>query len=181
VIFATVGNATQGFGRLIHAVDAWVAKGLAEGRPVFIQTGHSRDVVPQYCDWRAFLPMDEFEWRLRSARLVICHGGCGTVLQAVRLGKLPVVMPRRKKYEEHVNDHQIQLVEALASEGYVVPAYEAEDLPEAIAAAATHRHDRSPGRSPAPMMRLVRDAIETIVGAQAICGDRVSPQVTERE
>ena len=180
MIFATVGNATQEFGRLIRAVDDWVAKGLAEGQPVFIQTGHSREVVPQYCEWGAFLPMDEFDWRLSSARLVICHGGCGTVLQAVRLGKVPVVMPRRKKYQEHVNDHQIQLVEVLASEGYVVPAYEPADLPGAIATAA-YRHGRSPGRSPAPMIGLVRDAIATIVGAPAICGDRVSLRVTERE
>jgi UDP-N-acetylglucosamine transferase subunit ALG13 len=180
VIFATVGNARQGFGRLIRAVDGWVAEGLAEGQPVFIQTGHSTECVPKYCDWRAFLPMDEFEWRLRSAHLIICHGGCGTILQAVRLGKLPVVMPRRKRYREHVNDHQVQLVEVLASEGYVVPAYEPEDLPGAIAT-AKHPHYRSPERSPAPMVEMVRDAIETLAGAPAAWANRVSAGVTERE
>jgi UDP-N-acetylglucosamine transferase subunit ALG13 len=179
VIFATVGNATQGFGRLIRAVDAWVAKGLAEGQPVFIQTGHSREIIPQHCHWLAFLPMDEFDWRLRSARLVISHGGCGTVLQAIRLGKVPVVMPRRKKHQEHVNDHQMQLVQVLASEGYVVPAYEAGELPGAIAA-AMNRGDPSPDRSPAPMLRLITDAIETISGAPAACRNRVSPVGRDR-
>lgn len=42
------------------------------------------------------------------------------------------MMPRRKKYEEHIDDHQVELVQALAAEGRVIPAYEPEDLPGAI-------------------------------------------------
>ena len=38
-MFVTVGNATQGFARLLQAVDAAAGEGFFEGEPVLIQTG----------------------------------------------------------------------------------------------------------------------------------------------
>jgi UDP-N-acetylglucosamine transferase subunit ALG13 len=77
------------------------------------------------------VPRAEFERLAAGASLVISHGGT-TVLEVVRLGKVPVVMPRRRKYGEHVNDHQLEFVELLAAEGRVAPAWEPEDLPHAV-------------------------------------------------
>jgi UDP-N-acetylglucosamine transferase subunit ALG13 len=135
LIFVTVGNATQGFRRLLDEVERLATDGLFGPEPVLIQSGNAPDFKSRRAEVRPFLPMDEFMRRLKEADLIISHGGCGTLLSAVRLGKIPVVMPRRKKYGEHVNDHQVQLTEALAAEGLVVPAYEPEDLPGAIAEA----------------------------------------------
>jgi UDP-N-acetylglucosamine:LPS N-acetylglucosamine transferase len=109
--------------------------------------------------------MEEFDRRLEEADLVISHGGC-TVLSAIRLGKVPVVMPRRKKYGEHVNDHQVQLVQALAEEGRVIPAYEPEDLPGAIGKAMEARGKRlevGGERKQNRMLELVGKAIEELM------------------
>jgi UDP-N-acetylglucosamine transferase subunit ALG13 len=131
VVFVTVGTPTQGFSRLLQAVDRLTDSGLFAGEPVFMQIGSTRDFVPMHCDWAVFVPRSEFERLVADAGLIICHGGA-TVLEMVRLGKVPVVMPRRRQYGEHINDHQLELVELLASEGRVVPAWEAADLPGAI-------------------------------------------------
>src|SRR5262249_43281816 len=88
------------------------------------------------------------------------HGGV-TQLSVVRLGKIPVVMPRLRKYGEHVNDHQVQLVRELAVDGWVVPAYEPVDLAGAIGD-ARGRPARAVPR--APMLDLVRGAIEELGG-----------------
>jgi UDP-N-acetylglucosamine transferase subunit ALG13 len=162
VIFVTVGNATQGFRRLISAVDALAGDGLWVGEPVFIQTGHTADVKLQHCEYKPFLSMDEFQRWMEKADLIICHGGC-TQLQAIRLGRVPVVMPRRKKYGEHVNDHQLQLVEVLATDGRIVPAYEPEDLPHAIIEARKRNAQRTPPPS-SLMLTLVGEAIEQFLG-----------------
>ena len=163
MIFVTVGNATQRFRRLLDAVDELKGKGLFHQEPVFIQTGHNPDFHPRYCGHKPFLGMDEFQQQMEKADLIITHGGCGTLLQCVRLGKVPVVMPRRKKYGEHVNDHQVQLIEALAAEGRVVPAYVPEDLPEAIAEA--RRRAGLPCLPPrSRMLELVAQAIEELLG-----------------
>ncbi len=130
MVFVTVGTPTQKFSRLLQAVDHLVDSGFFRGEPVFMQTGSTLGFVP-HCSWTAFVPRAEFERLVAEASLIISHGGA-TVLEMVRLGKVPVVMPRRKKYGEHVNDHQLELVELLAFEGRVVPAWEPEDLPGAI-------------------------------------------------
>jgi UDP-N-acetylglucosamine transferase subunit ALG13 len=106
--------------------------------------------------------MDEFERLMESASLIICHGGC-TQLNAVRLGKIPVVMPRREKYREHVNDHQLQLVRALAAENKIVPAYEPEDLLTSIAE-ARRLNEHPVAMTASPMISLVAQAIEELTG-----------------
>jgi UDP-N-acetylglucosamine transferase subunit ALG13 len=132
MIFVTVGNATQGFRRLLEAVDALGGTPILSGEEIVMQTGHNDDFHPKHSRIEPFLSMERFQARMGEARLIICHGGCGTLLQAIQLGKKPVAMPRLARYGEHVNDHQLQLIRALAEENRIVPAYEAADLPRAI-------------------------------------------------
>ena len=160
MVFVTVGNATQQFRRLLDAIDLAAESGSFVSDPVFIQSGHNPDFQSRRCEVKQFVSMDEFENLMAEANLIICHGGC-TQLHAIRLGKVPVVMPRRKKYREHVNDHQLELVSALASERKIVPAYEVEDLAAAIAEA--RRLNRQPiPVSQSPMISLVAQAIDEL-------------------
>ena len=47
-------------------------------------------------------------------------------------GKKPVVVPRRKAFGEHVNDHQLELARELESLGRVYVVYDLACLPDAI-------------------------------------------------
>lgn len=162
MIFVTVGNATQGFRRLLDAVDALVRNGFFEREPIFLQTGNNRNFQSNLYQYKPFLAIEEFQDRVEKADIIISHGGCGTLLNAIRYKKVPVVMPRRKQYGEHINDHQMQLVQALASEGRVVPAYEPEDLPAAIAE-ARRRNAQPVPPPPSQMLDLVAKAIEELM------------------
>jgi UDP-N-acetylglucosamine transferase subunit ALG13 len=160
MVFVTVGTPTQAFSRLLRAVDDLAQSGFFAGEPVFLQTGSTRDFVPRHCDWTAFVSRPEFDLLVTGADLVISHGGA-TVLGMVRAGKVPVVMPRRRKYGEHVNDHQIELTELLALEGRVVPAWEPQDLPAAVVEAR--------GRVAHPVVKsemavLVEAAMRELIG-----------------
>jgi UDP-N-acetylglucosamine transferase subunit ALG13 len=135
LIFVTVGNATQPFPRLLNAVDELARSGCWGSEEVFIQSGNNPGFCPLYSRHRPFLSMEEFVRYINDARLVISHGGCGTLLHAIRAKKCPVVMPRKKQYGEHINDHQVQLVRALADEGKLVPVYRPDELESAIALA----------------------------------------------
>lgn len=44
--------------------------------------------------------------KFKTARIVITHGGPSTFMMAIQEGKRPIVVPRLKKFDEHVNDHQ---------------------------------------------------------------------------
>ena len=162
MVLVTVGNATQGFPRLLSAVDRLAGERVFGDELVIMQAGNTAGISLQHCDHRRFLPMDEFIALVQNAALVIAHAGAGTLFNVFQAGKIPVVMPRRKRYREHVDDHQVELVRALTSAGRVVPAFEPEDLPDAIA-----RVRRCPMRPTDPegskMRGLVAQAIEDLL------------------
>ena len=51
---------------------------------------------------------------VEQARIVITHGGPSSFIMPLQIGKIPVVVPRQKRFEEHVNDHQLAFAKALA-------------------------------------------------------------------
>lgn len=161
MVFVSVGNATQPFLRLLEAVDALAGQGVFGADPVVMQIGHANGFTPYFGRSVAFLSMDEFIVHVRQACLVICHGGAGTLYHTFQAGKVPVVMPRRRTYAEHVDD-QYELVKTLAAEGRVIPAYEPDELPQAIAE-ARRRSAQHVAPPPSRMLTLVEDAIRQLL------------------
>jgi UDP-N-acetylglucosamine transferase subunit ALG13 len=162
MIFVAVGNVKHGFRRLLDTVDALAGQGIFNGEPVFIQSGNNPDFKPLHCKHKQFLSMKKFEQYIEEASLIICHAGCGTLIHALRVGKVPVAIPRRKKYGEHIDDHQIQLVEVLAEEKRIVVAFEPENLPMAISE-ARKRQATTVSTQPPPMFDIVRKAIHELI------------------
>lgn len=162
MIFVTVGNYLP-FPRLITAVDQLKAQGVIEDE-VLLQVGGASEFNSERCKVARFLAPEEFERALREASVIISHPGAGTLIQALGVGKVPVVMPRRKQYGEHVDDHQFEVAKALAAEGRVIPAYEVQDLPEAIERARSQSACPSI-EPPARLIKLVGQAIDEILAA----------------
>jgi UDP-N-acetylglucosamine transferase subunit ALG13 len=130
LILATVGNTEQGFDRLMRAVEEMISS-VPNHEDVFIQYGNSR-VVPSNCRAVAFVSRDEFDQLILQASLVITHGGAGSIGKCLLSGKRPVVVPRRKAFGEHVNDHQLELVRELESQGRIYAVYDIACLPGAV-------------------------------------------------
>jgi UDP-N-acetylglucosamine transferase subunit ALG13 len=172
VVFVTVGSAPQGFRRLLEAVDRLAGAGTFAGDPVMMQTGHAAGFIPVHCEAHTFISREEFSRLVQQATLIICHGGA-TPLEIIRAGKIPIVMPRQRKYGEIVNDHQVEFVQALAGEGRVIPAMEPEDLPEAIAKARLLNKTRCPLPS-SPMISLVAHALEELTGRAGLNNRKVA-------
>ena len=131
MIFVTVGNANQGFRRLLDAIDELATSEILKKDSVVVQCGSNSDFRPRHCAKQDFFPTEEYRQLIESAAIVVCHGGAGTLHHVFQAGKVPVVMPRRQKYGEHVDD-QFNLVQALAEQGRVIAALEPEDLPGAV-------------------------------------------------
>lgn len=106
MIFVTVGTHEQQFNRLVKYIDNMVKCGRIKER-VIIQSGFST-YNPEYCDFKKIIPYTELIENIREARIVITHGGPATFIMPLQFGKIPVVVPRRKKFDEHVNDHQFE-------------------------------------------------------------------------
>ena len=104
MIFITLGSQKFQFNRLLKAVDE-----MDVDEEVFAQIGYS-DYKPQHYKYKQFLDRDEFENMMSKADIVITHGGTGAIIEAVKKGKKVIAVPRLKKYGEHVDDHQMQLI-----------------------------------------------------------------------
>ena len=51
---------------------------------------------------------------IEDARIVITHGGPASFIMPLQIGKIPIVVPRQHKFNEHVNDHQIEFARNVA-------------------------------------------------------------------
>lgn len=124
MIFVTVGTHEQAFDRLIKEIDHLVrSKSIKE--EVFIQTGFST-YTPQYCEWSKLIPYEEMQKKIQEARIVITHGGPSSFLNVLQYNKTPIVVPRREKLNEHVNDHQVEFLDEVIKKGYEIIKVEDE-------------------------------------------------------
>ena len=110
MIFVTVGTHEQPFNRLVEYMDRW---SMSHEEEVVIQTGFST-YEPKHCVWQKLYPYQEMVANVDRARIVITHGGPSSFIMPLQKGKIPVVVPRKKEYNEHVNDHQIDFCKAVA-------------------------------------------------------------------
>lgn len=112
MIFVTVGTHEQQFNRLVACMDRLKGEGLIQ-EDVVIQTGYS-DYEPKHCRWQKLFPYPEMVELVNQARIVITHGGPSSFIMPLQVGKIPVVVPRQKQFDEHVNDHQLDFCREVA-------------------------------------------------------------------
>lgn len=133
MVFVSVGSQKFPFDRLLKAVDACVENGVVVD-PVFAQTGYCT-YVPRNFGHRDFVDHDEFSRHLDEASLVVSHGGTGVIVSALKVGKRVISMPRLARFGEHVDDHQVQIVEQFQEAGLIQSCSDAESLAVAYARA----------------------------------------------
>lgn len=127
MIFVTVGTHEQPFNRLIKKVDELVAEGTIK-EPVVMQTGFST-YIPKHCEWHKMLSYDEMKRYIDEARIVITHGGPASFIEVLQAGKIPVVVPRLKKFNEHINDHQEEFTRIVEKRmDNIIPVFDIDNL-----------------------------------------------------
>ena len=130
LLFATVG-ATLPFERLVSSVAELKGRG---GLPeeVIIQTGVG---APQPAGVTAVetLPFDKIQDLLTDADIVVCHGGTGSLITALRKGCRVIAFPRLLEKGEHYDNHQAEITGAFAARGLIEVANDADELAAAIA------------------------------------------------
>ena len=86
-----------------------------------------------------YMSSDCFDRAVREAGAVITHAGIGTILGLLEAGVHPIAVPRRARFGEHVDDHQLQAARALDDRGLILNR-DADDLTwQDVQRAAAHR------------------------------------------
>lgn len=118
MILVTLGTQDKDFSRLLKVVEKAVRDGLIDEK-VIVQAGHTKyqsDVL-EVVD---LISPSELEALIKDASLVITHGGVGSIITALKYQKKIIAAARLKKYREHTNDHQEQIIKKFAAEGYLL-------------------------------------------------------------
>ncbi len=160
MIYATVGTMFLDFPRLIHALDE-IARDTCE--EVVIQLGMGK-TIPQHCTHFDFKPRDAVLALQREARVVVCHAGIGSVIDALESRRPFLVVPRLKRFNEHMSDHQIEIAEAVERRGWGRAIMDMAELPAACASPPVVPATYRPARE-----RLIA-AVREVVVQIADCG-----------
>lgn len=132
MIFVTVGTHEQPFDRLVRYIDI-LKKEFFISEEIIIQTGFST-YKPRYCTFSRLYTYPEMLEKIKDARIVITHGGPSSFIVALQAGKIPIVVPRQKRFGEHINDHQLDFARIVADKyGNIIVIEKIEDIRNTIA------------------------------------------------
>ena len=130
MIFITVGSQKFQFNRLLKEIDRLIEENKIKDE-VFAQTGYS-DYKPKNYNFKEFLDREEFSNIMSKFDTVITHGGTGAIIGAVKNEKKVIAIPRLAEFGEHVDDHQLQIVNQFEEMNFIKAIYKIDELEDKI-------------------------------------------------
>ena len=118
MIFVSLGTNDKSFDRLLKKLDEEISLGNIRDK-VVVQSGYTK-YSSDNMDIVDLMPMDMFNKNISSCDILITHGGVGTILDGLKHGKKIIAFPRLKMYQEHVNDHQVEIIDEFYKCGYIL-------------------------------------------------------------
>ena len=119
MILITLGTQDKPFHRLLEAVQKQIDNKVIKEK-VIVQAGISSDFQSNDMEIFDLIPMDEYDRLITECDILITHGGVGTIIAGIKNNKKVIAAARLEKYGEHVNDHQLQIVENFTNSGYIL-------------------------------------------------------------
>lgn len=117
MIFLTVGTQDKQFLRLLKIVDNAIKKGVVKDE-VIAQIGHTKFESNNIKTYK-FMSDKRLNEFIEKADLIVTHGGVGFLTTALMKKKKVFAIARTKQYKEHINDHQMQIVDKFYKLKYI--------------------------------------------------------------
>lgn len=130
MIFVMLGTQNNSFHRLLEEIEKLIENGTIT-EDVIAQTGYTNYETDKMKIFD-LISRNELEKFQNEADLIITHGGVGSIVSSIKKGKKVIAVPRLHKYEEHVNDHQKEIVELFNKKGYIIGIEDVKELEKAI-------------------------------------------------
>ena len=130
MILVLLGTQNNSFHRLLEEIQKNIDNGNIK-EEVIVQKGYTKFESNDMVLYNQ-LPLEEFGKMIDKARLVITHGGAGSIINSIEKDKKVIAVPRLKKYKEHVNDHQLDIIKSFNDLGYIIGINSVEELEDAL-------------------------------------------------
>ena len=130
MILVMLGTQKNSFYRLLDEVQKCINKKIINEK-VVVQAGYtkyeSKDM--EIFDLVSTKKINEY---VKEANYIITHGGVGSIVTCLKMGKKVIAVPRYHQYDEHVNDHQLQIIQTFDGQGFIKGLKNVSELETAI-------------------------------------------------
>ena len=163
MILVLLGTQNNSFHRLLEKIDELIEKEVINEK-VLVQAGYTKY---ESKNMRIFdlIPQEELDRYQEQADLIITHGGVGSIISSIKKGKKVIAVPRLHEYQEHVNDHQKQIVESFDKKGYIIGIDDVEELESAIIRMQDFtpvKYEENKEKSNSKILKIIEEFIEKI-------------------
>lgn len=126
MIFVILGTQPHRFDRLLQVIND-----ASFNEEIIVQSSESSYDYPKM-KFISYIDFMDFDRYIEAASFVISHGGTGAIIQSLKLRKKVIVCARLSKYNEHINDHQQEIVDAFVNAGYILELKEGQALDDLL-------------------------------------------------
>lgn len=130
MILVLLGTQNNSFKRLLNEIENNIKNGNIKDE-VLVQAGFTK-FNSQYMEIFDFVSGEKLENLIEDAKYIITHGGVGSILSSIKRGKKVIAVPRMEMYDEHVNNHQVDIINKFNEEGHIIGITGVEELSKAI-------------------------------------------------
>ena len=119
MIFVTLGTQKFQFDRILKELDKLIDENKLKKEDIMVQNV-CQGYQPKNFKTFRLKPQEEIDKITNDAEIIITHSGTGSIINSLKMGKRIIIVPRRKEFGEHVDNHQLELAEVF-HEKYNIP------------------------------------------------------------
>lgn len=133
MIFMTLGTVSFQFDRAVNWLSVLLENDVIS-EPIFLQYGSSdpsRLLGHPLVTLEPIINARQITELVENSRLIISHGGQGSTRMLAAVGCSFILLPRLKKYDEHIDNHQLLFAKAVENFG-IKSCYSLEEFKSAV-------------------------------------------------
>lgn len=157
MILILLGTQDNSFHRLLEEVQKLINKNVITEK-VIVQAGRTK-YESKDMEIYSLMPEEKLAELMKKSDLVITHGGVGSIVMALKMVKKVIAVPRLSEFGEHINDHQIQIIDSFNSQEFLIGITELKDLEEALKRSKEFKPKKFESKTE-HMINLIEDFID---------------------
>ena len=130
MILVLLGTQNNSFHRLLEEIDRLIEKNIITDE-VILQSGYTKYNSKNMKIFE-LISKEELNKLQDKADLIITHGGVGSIISSIKKDKKVIAVPRLHEYNEHVNNHQKEIIKLFNEKGYIIGIDSIEELENAL-------------------------------------------------
>jgi UDP-N-acetylglucosamine transferase subunit ALG13 len=119
MILVVLGTWEMPFTRPLKEIDRAAQQGLIT-EPIIVQCGNTK-YSSKYMQLVPFFGQQELEMMYERATFVICQAGVGSIMLGLEKRKKVIAIARLARFDEHIDDHQLEILDVFTKSGAVLP------------------------------------------------------------